>query len=111
MKQHSHSSNLGSLRSSKVLYRRSCWINAIMDRELSELRRLPVGTNINRPGCQFWKSIFSIAGLVRGRCVRYDVALANVKDACNHVNKASDKEVEYQFGRAFQRAKPKHFQP
>lgn len=91
--------------------RRIAWFNRALDCELNLLRSLPPGHNVNRPGCQFWRSLFAIAGLVKGGHIQYQVALEQVRGSTRHLSRLSDKVLNYQYSRAVHRAIPRRFVP
>lgn len=91
--------------------RKIAWSEHIYQEEIQRLRSLPPEHNINKPGCDFWYSIFALAGLVKGGYFPYRAVLNAVRLACSHVRRATEREIEYQFKRAYARCKPKRFQP
>lgn len=111
MKQHSHSSGMGEPAKQNEQQRLNAWINTVFGRELEALRSLPPDTNINKPGCEFWRAVFALASVVKAYNIPISVLEHDVWCACEHIKSASWKEIKYQCSRAYRRAKPRYWQP
>ena len=86
------------------------WADKAIDNELSTLAKMPDGTNINKPGNSIFISMLKIASIVRGGYVPEHEALNCVKKSLCTFTFAHipPKEIDYQWQRAMQRAKPRH---
>lgn len=79
------------------------WFQTALDGELQAIEGLPSDLNIRKPNNPFWQSIFRIAGVAKTGFISKDEALNKIKWACRHMN-LQGREIEYQWGRAYQRA-------
>jgi len=84
------------------------WANTAIDSELSALENIPEGTNVNKPGNDIFVSMLKIASIVRGGHVPEHEALNGVKKSLCAFTWILQKEIDYQWGRAMDRAKPRH---
>lgn len=84
------------------------WADAAIDNELNILEKMPEGTNINKPGNDIFVSLLKIASVVRGGHVPEHEALNSVKKSLCAFTWIPQKEIDYQWGRAMQRAKPRY---
>lgn len=83
--------------------RQEKWYQTALEQELREIEGLPVDVNIYKPNNPFWQSLFRIGGIAKAGYITKDEALDRIRLACQHV-RLKDKEIEYQWRRAYQRA-------
>ena len=84
------------------------WANTAIDNELTILAKMPEGTNINKPGNDIFVSLLKIASIVRGGHIPEHEAINGVKKSLCAFTWIPQKEIDYQWTRAMQRAKPRH---
>lgn len=82
------------------------WASTAIERELDKIRQLPTNVNIFLPGNPFWQSLFKIAGVVNGGYKTSQTVFSEVEAACSHLA-IEEKELRYQWRRAFQQASPR----
>jgi hypothetical protein len=83
------------------------WAETAVTNELSALANLPK-QNINKPGSPFYVSLLKIASIVKGGYLQEYAALNGIKRACAALTWIPQKEIDYQWRRAYQRAEPRH---
>ena len=83
------------------------WFSIALRRELTEIEKLPL-EKVQKAGSSFFICLLKVASLVKGSNgeISADFALNKIKYACRHLNLQA-KEIDYQWGRAFERAKPR----
>lgn len=84
------------------------WANYALDGELSILAKIPEGTNVNKPGNPIFVSMLKIASIVLGGYLPEHEAVNGVKKSLCTFTHIPQKEIDYQWQRAMQRAKPRH---
>lgn len=84
------------------------WANTAIDNELSALAKMPEGTNINKPGSLLYVSLLKIASIVKGGYVPEHDALDGVKKSLCAFTWIPQKEIDYQWERAYRKAGPRH---
>jgi hypothetical protein len=83
------------------------WAETAVTNELTTLARLPK-QNINKPGSPFYVCLLKIASIVKGGYLREYEALNGIKRSCAALTWIPQDEIDYQWRRAYQRAKPRH---
>lgn len=83
--------------------RQERWFQAALKQELGAIEKLPPDLNIHKPNNPFWQSLFRIAGLAKAGFISKDDAYSKLQIACQHMN-VIEKNVEYQWNRAYKRA-------
>lgn len=87
--------------------RQEQWFQSALEQELKAIESLPSDLNINKPNNPFWQSIFRIAGISKAGFLSSNEALNKIKYACRHMQ-LRGKDIDYQWGRAYQRATPRY---
>ena len=83
------------------------WANKAIDNELSIIADMPQG-NINKPAHPFFVSMLKIASIVKGGYVPQYEALNGIKKTCAPLTWIPQKEIDYQWQRAYDKAQPRH---
>ncbi|MCB8944363.1 MAG: hypothetical protein H6658_11490 [Ardenticatenaceae bacterium] len=83
--------------------RQERWFQTALAQELNLIEALPISTNIRKPNNPFWQSLFRIAGIAKTGYISREEALLKIQAAAKHLNER-DKDVAYQWNRAYQRA-------
>ncbi len=87
--------------------RKKRWSETAIERELQRIEQLGEGINVQKPNNPYWQSLFRLAGISKAGYVARDEALRRIKQASSHLD-LPDKIIEYQWQRAYARAKPRH---
>ena len=87
------------------------WADTAMDGELSAIATMPDGTNINKPGSLLFISLLKIASIVKGGYIPDHEALNSIKRSCAAFTWIPQKEIDYQWKRAYQKSEPRHRGP
>lgn len=82
------------------------WAETALTQELAAIGELESDLNIRQRNSPYWQSLFRIAGLVNAGHMSADEALMQIKFACRHMT-LRGKDIDYQWGRALRRAKPR----
>lgn len=80
------------------------WAENYLNEILNDLHSLPIH-NVCKPGSQFFICLLKICSLIKGSHLGYRQTLQQVQAACIG-HSLTEKDIEYQFKRAYQRAKP-----
>lgn len=83
--------------------RQERWFQTALEQELHTIGDLPISTNIRKPNNPFWQSLFRIAGIAKAGYISREEALAKIQTAAQHLNER-EKDITYQWQRAYQRA-------
>ncbi len=83
--------------------RQEKWFQTAMEQELDAIAGMPTDLNIYKPNNPFWQSIFRIGGIVKAGYITKDEAFDKILFACRHLT-LKEKEIEYQWNRAYKRA-------
>ena len=83
--------------------RQEKWFQTALEQELDAIGNLLPDLNIYKPNNPFWQSLFRIAGLVKAGYISKEMAFSKIQIACQHLT-LRDKDIEYQWNRAYQRA-------
>lgn len=83
------------------------WAAAAIDAELGEIATL-TQHNINKPGSPFFVSLLKIASVVKGSHASEYETLTAVKRTCSKHEWIPQREIEYQWQRAYKTAVPRH---
>lgn len=84
------------------------WADTAMDGELCAIATMPEGTNINKPGSLLFISLLKIASIVKGGYIPEHEALNSIKRSCAAFTWIPQKEIDYQWKRAYQKSEPRH---
>lgn len=84
------------------------WADTAIDGELSAIATMPEGTNINKPGSLLFISLLKIASIVKGGYLPEHEALNSIKRSCAAFTWIPQKEIDYQWKRAYQKSEPRH---
>jgi hypothetical protein len=83
--------------------RQERWFQTALEQELQLIEGLPISTNIRKPNNPFWQSLFRIAGIAKTGYISREEALLKIQVAAQHLQE-KDKDIAYQWNRAYQRA-------
>ena len=83
--------------------RQERWFQSALEQELQVIRELPISTHIRKPNNPFWQSLYRIAGIAQTGYISREEALAKIQVAAQHLNER-EKDIAYQWNRAYQRA-------
>jgi hypothetical protein len=83
--------------------RQERWFQTALEQELRLIEGLPMSTNIRKPNNPFWQSLFRIAGIAKTGYIGQEEVLLKIQAAARHLQER-DKEIAYQWNRAYQRA-------
>lgn len=83
------------------------WAAAAIDAELGEIATL-TQHNINKPGSPFFVSLLKLASVVKGSHVSEFETLTAVKRTCCKHEWIPQREIDYQWQRAYKTAVPRH---
>ena len=89
--------------------RQEAWLAAALEGELKTIADLPVGINIKKLGNDFWQSLYKIAGLVKAGYISQEDAFTKIRQASEHL-RLLEREVDYQWYCACDRAQPRRLQ-
>lgn len=84
------------------------WADTAIDGELCAIATMPEGTNINKPGSLLFISLLKIASIVKGGYIPEHEALNSIKRSCAAFTWIPQKEIDYQWKRAYQKSEPRH---
>ncbi len=87
--------------------RQEKWFQTGLEQELKEIEGLPSDLNIYKPNNPFWQSLFRIGGIAKAGFITKDDALNRILLACQHMT-LKEKEIAYQWNRAYQRAQARY---
>lgn len=79
------------------------WAAAAIGQELGELATL-TQHNVNKPGSPFWLHLLKIASIVKGSHISQAETLTAVKRVCSKHEWIPQREIDYQWARAFKTA-------
>lgn len=83
------------------------WAAAAIDSELGEISIL-TQHNINKPGSPFFVSLLKLASIVKGSHTSEFETLTAVKRTCSKHEWILQREIDYQWQRAYKTAVPRH---
>ncbi len=83
--------------------RETRWFQAALAKELQAIEDLPISTNIRKPNNPFWRSLYRIAGIAKTGYINREEALSKIQAAAQHLHER-EKDITYQWNRAYQRA-------
>ena len=83
--------------------RQERWFQATLEQELHAIEELPISINIRKPNNPFWQSLYRIAGIAKTGYISREEALAKIQIAAQHLDER-EKDIAYQWNRAYQRA-------
>lgn len=84
------------------------WAERAIDNELSEIHMMAKVENINKTGSGFSLSLLKIASIVKGSEITDLEALNSIKRACAAYTWIPQKEIDRQWKRAYQKARPRY---